>query len=474
MARLSIFVLFILIFLIQVKGQVGKLDPSFGNGGKTSFHFSDANANSEEGLKTVPLTNGKVMVLFTSGGIMMAARLSDDGSIDRAYGKNGFSDSSPFPANKGEISADGKVLFKGTQFIQRSNNQGFYSVIALARINSDGIPDNTFGNNGVVVLNDFAELSTSQFGIQPDGKILIFGFYQSEQPPYNSFLFTIRLNPDGSFDSTFGDNGKVFTSFDNYGHMIPVIASILFTGQNKVIAIGSNYYDYLTTIIKFNPDGSPDNSFGSGGILQVDFNLANSMTSHVVSAALQPDGDIILGGSVYSGGYNGDLFLARLHPDGSIDDSFNQNGYLIQDFGTTSDMVKSILVSQEGKITVSGGPLIAARYLPTGTPDLSFGDLGKVSFTINGNNGQFNSVSFLPNEEILVTGTCYYHPTDCVVIKLGSGGTTDNTFNGDGIANIFVEGGLSKVTGLFKLPDGKLFCVGNEGDGINSRQFFWK
>jgi hypothetical protein len=71
--------MFMFISLFRTLGQAGSLDPSFGTDGKVYFNFSNANANSENGLKSYPPENGKLMVLFNSGGVLLATRLLSDG-----------------------------------------------------------------------------------------------------------------------------------------------------------------------------------------------------------------------------------------------------------------------------------------------------------------------------------------------------------------------------------------------------------
>jgi uncharacterized delta-60 repeat protein len=336
--------------------------------------------------------------------------------------------------------------------------------------------DKTFANEGVLILYDYYSITGNfQLGIQPDGKILVFDQFAGYQPVYHSNLLVLRLNSDGSLDNTFGTDGRVLTSFDNYENLIPFVRSVVFTVENQMIVIGSNYNSYwgnfTTTLIKYNADGSTDNNFDFDGILRINFNLENGQSPSLETAALQDNGKIILGGFVRKDWYDMNIFLARLLPDGSLDNTFNSTGYVIQDFGSTGDHAQSVFVSAEGIITGCGAT-VAFRYLSDGTQDLSFGEQGKVSIKINNNNSLLNSVTALPGGELFVTGTRYYNPTDCVVIKLDGTGKTDITFGGNGITSIYIEGGLSKVTGLYKQTDGKLLCTGTEMDGSSSKLAF--
>ena len=114
---------------------------------------------------------------------------------------------------------------------------------------------------------------------------------------------------------------------------------------NKIIVAG--YSDNDFALVRYNQDGDLDNTFGNNGIVTT--TLSSSFTT-ANSAALQPiDGKIILAGTT-----DGDITLVRYNIDGSIDDSFGTNGKVITSIGTSNETANSVLVQSDGKIIAAG------------------------------------------------------------------------------------------------------------------------
>ena len=474
---ISIIVL-VIVFCISASSQPGSIDPSFGKSGKLFFNFSNANSNNETGKKVFPLPDGKTIVAFSAGISIMTTRLLADGNTDTTYGNNGYSDFLPIRAVNAEMQPDGKIILVGFKFVMHVGYGSNY--IAVGRLTADGKTDKTFNKDGFLVLNDYSATYGSVFTVQSDGKLLIGGQYEVSGSPPSIGTFLIRFNDDGSFDPTFGDNGVTKTSFPgtSYANFI----SLLINSENQITAIGtfknSSFLDQCF-LARYNSDGSLDTGFGVEGIKSLEFNLGTNLSVTLSAAALQTDEKILVEGnasdySIYPYIIIG--FVARLLPDGSLDSSFNGDGISTIDF-----YPMSIALQNSGKILLTGNGIVdnslfVERLNSDGTIDTIFGNSGSIKPDINGNiisQGYILSAT----GSIFVTGSSYLSSgnSDCVVLKYNADGEPDTSFSTDGITTIFLEGGLSEVKGLFKLADGKLFCVGNESDqNFNSKVAFAK
>jgi uncharacterized delta-60 repeat protein len=154
--------------------------------------------------------------------------------------------------------------------------------------------DTTFGSNGIVIqpIGSDDDLGKS-LAIQPDGKILLGGYCSNGR---NYDFCIARFNSDGTLDTSFGSSGKVILpigSYYDYGHSLAIQpdGKILLGGRCSI----RGYYDFC--IARFNSNGTLDTTFGSSGkIIQP----IGSSTDEGYSLAIQSDGKILLGGYCYN------------------------------------------------------------------------------------------------------------------------------------------------------------------------------
>src|SRR5206468_1488577 len=119
----------------------------------------------------------------------------------------------------------------------------------------------------------------------------------------------------------------------------------------KIVVVG--YTDNLTAyfdvvLIRYNQDGSLDNSFGDNGIEDVSLANANDEAMGVV---LETDGKIVVVGSLFNG-TNDDYFIARFNTDGSLDNSFGTGGLAQVDYNNENQEAMSVAIQVDGKILV--------------------------------------------------------------------------------------------------------------------------
>jgi len=220
------------------------------------------------------------------------------------------------------IQPDGKVVAVGFAGTNPSDNSTWD--VAVARYNADGSLDTTgFGTGGEVMIDVAGDYDwIYQGALQTDGKIAAVGWtYDGAQ--YDSLL--VRLNPDGSRDTSFGTNGVVTTDFvgsDDFGRDIVALPGgrLLVIGTRRDIGGGDNEI----FIVRYEPDGSIDTGFGVGGVATLDFG-GSAGASQIL---IDPEGYIIVSGSVTFSGdpTTRDFAVARLGSDGQLDPTFGDGG----------------------------------------------------------------------------------------------------------------------------------------------------
>lgn len=354
----------------------GSLDPSFGTEGRVST-----------GVRALALQqDGKLVAVGGEEGSFALARYNSDGSLDSSFGREGTVSTQlgrVDAASDVALQADGKLVVVGQSFTGRSID------FAMVRYHPDGTLDSSFGTGGKVtsdfcahqIEEQYAQqvgLGTIQGGgwrvrLQPDGKIVVAG--KPSGVPCPSVV--LRYTADGSLDPSFGTGGTVTTRIRDDG----AASALVLQADGKIVVAGNAAGSFA--LARYQPDGSLDPSFGTGGTVTT----AISGTGDFVSAlALQADGKLVVAGYVtmapeYS------IALLRYNPDGTLDTAFGENGKV-----TTGDsnVATALALQPDGKIVVAGGARISARetnfalirYNSDGSLDSSFGEGGKVTTRI--------------------------------------------------------------------------------------------
>ena len=229
------------------------------------------------------------------------------------------------------------------------------SMLAPARVRAaGGALDSSFGTGGIV-LTEFSQASAYAFAIrvQPDGKVIVAG-QSGVYPVFHAAL--ARYNADGTPDPTFGTGGKVTVPLDPDGEGLSAIA---LQPDGKIVAAGSVIHDnwpLAVVVARFNADGSLDQEFGSGGAVVTTFGDPFAEGNDVV---LQPDGKIVVVGVSGAGDYSelNDFAVARYNPDGSLDQGFGNGGQLKTHFPgvfNTGTTASSAALQADGKLVVAG------------------------------------------------------------------------------------------------------------------------
>jgi uncharacterized delta-60 repeat protein len=359
-------------------------------------------------------------------------------------------------SNSMAVEADGKILVAG------SSDFSF----ALARYNADGSLDTSFSGDGKVSTGFGLRASEAKsVTVQADGKILVAG---SSHDDFSSVFALARYNVDGSLDINFGEGGKVTTDFGlGYfgGNGVTALAS------GKILVAGySDSSPYLSYVLaRYNADGSLDTSFSTDGKLITDTRLSDDDIS---STIVQPDGKILVAGTVYSdsGWGHGDFALTRYNADGSLDTSFSGDGKLMTDFGAHDDIGRSVAVQSDGKILVAGdslnsnwsGDFALSRYNADGSLDISFGDVGKVTTDFGGHHDSACSVTVQADGSILVAGSSYNgNNDDFALARYNADGSLDTSFSGDGMLTTDLGATDDATHSVVVQADGKILVTGH-------------
>lgn len=510
-------------------GTSGALDTGFGSGGLVGFGGSIF----DRGLAVHVQSDGRIIVassLTVMPGyreIMGALRFEANGTPDTSFGSNGLvipsvDEVQSIPSAIAALDDDGMVLMgRGDSFN--------YEAFVAARLDGTGAPELAFGEQGVATTrvrgtDDYgtdvaalpdgrilsavtSELSEScltfvnepkigvvahlpdgsldpDFGqggiasfsvrpdpggaeavaVQPDGKIILAG--TGANTSFDDFL-AVRLLPDGSLDPDFGTDGFAYVA-------IPLQTEEAFSVElqpdGKIVVAGTIYTTGDTDIglARLNANGALDPSFGTAGVVISD--VANQ-DDYATDLALQPDGKLVVGGTT-----DQSFLLLRYNPDGSLDGTFGSGGTLTPSLAFGAETLGAVLVDVDGNVVMVGdaqdpGPTgrrgVVLRRSPDGTPDLGFGQSGVLAPEA-WRGLRFRDAAILPNHRIVIAGSRVVSP-DLAFISVLHEGIPDTSHAPDGVA-FFDLGGADFAEAITVLDGGdRVALVGRieDQDGVD-------
>ncbi|WP_169742460.1 choice-of-anchor U domain-containing protein [Comamonas granuli] len=433
----------------------GTLDSSFSADGKLLLPSDAGKSNGIYGMGLQP--DGKMVLIGNtnggkSDGTYFLMRLGADGTVDTDFNGTG---THYINIGNGEdgghavaIQPDGKILAAGTSV--RNGNYDF----SLARLNADGSLDTSFGTDGTVVVpvGSYRDLGLG-VTLQPDGKIIMVGTAQTVNGAIWNFGI-IRLNPDGSLDSSFNGAGKQQVSF---GGTSDDAWNVAVQADGKIVVSGLSGGEF--GIARLNADGSMDASFGAGG-KQYFYVGGGEAESH--SLILQPDGKIVMAGMARNGSNSLDFALMRLNPNGSPDTSFNANGpvpgQLLARVGNDADLGYSAVLQPDGKIVVAGysshggtTQFSLIRVNPNGTLDATFNPSASPVDTLAGSAASYDQTgtpvvldadAAIFDPELAAQG--HYSGASITLARVG-GAVAEDEFGASG--NLSLSNGRAKLHG---------------------------
>ncbi|MEP6682697.1 MAG: hypothetical protein ABJA35_05525, partial [Parafilimonas sp.] len=342
------------------------------------------------------------------------------GRLDSSFGKDGkvltsFSNSFPDCAAASTMN-DGSIITAGTITFSNAVDTGGF--LAL-KYSASGVLDTTFGNKGMSFIKG---AGTGQaIAIQSDNKIIIGGYGANFS---SSFITIVRLNASGNIDSTFGNNGIISTDDGQNCHDITI------QKDGKILIFGEDNMSFLT--MRCLTNGTLDQIFGVGGIVKTSF---GGHPANGNAIAVDANGKIVVAGD------DGEsVLLARYNTDGTLDQSFGQEGKIVSNLTTHIDDIYDIALQSDGKIVATGASstfnrsnVLLVRYLSNGSLDNGFGISGFVVSKL-----PYSSLSkrlVLQSDNKIVV--CGYAINDSIyghflIERYMSNGALDSSFNGNG------------------------------------------
>ena len=434
--------------------------PGFGSGGKVITDFS----GSSDWISGLAVYDGKIIAGGSGGNKDFAvARYNSDGKLDTSFGgtgKRSVSLGSGWDYGQDVVvQSDGKIILAGGGYAGDWNTD-----FGLVRFNTDGNLDVTFDGDGKV-LTEFFGNSDRILSVTLQGDAVLAVGYAMHC--YGADLAVARYNVNGSLDTTFDGDGKVTTDFGGYD----AANSVAVQADGQVVVAGDSGEDPSNegiALARYNTNGSLDGTFDGDGKVLTDnggYHLGYSVAAE--------------GGKIFVAGWsnnsrNHDFALVRFENNGSLDTGFAANGMATADFSAGDDMAVAMAVQTDNKIVLAGRTLqgsnsdfALARYCPDGKLDdgvncgtSGFG-VGGMTVTDFGANDYGQSLLIQADGKIVVTGYTSSCPSsDFAIARYNPNGSLDTSFNGDGKATVDFTGQWDEAHDVARQPDGKLIVVG--------------
>ena len=335
----------------------GTLDTTFGTNGKVITNIGGLDSPSGQ-MAIQP--DGKIVVGGYADNRANGAvvRYNADGTLDTTFGV-GRTGIVTYPLgsptnDEGKIllQPDGKIVFIGTRGIAPQVERQY-----ITRLNSDGSFDTNFGTDGFVTT-DFGENVARGYDgtILPNGKILVYGWTSNFQLT-NAKAAIAKYNADGTLDTTFNTTGKVVTGLDN-------LSLATYTGfvqpDGKIVMTGRTLAEpEIGIVLRYNADGTLDNTFRGTGIVAINAGNARVATTD----ALYANGKIVASGWIGSQTppANFDFLTVRFNLDGTLDSTFGNGGAVITAITPRDDQIFGIMLQPNGQVVAGGYGEIAAE-----------------------------------------------------------------------------------------------------------------
>lgn len=457
----------------------GSFDLTFNGTGKLIYNF--AGGDGGDVIRQVAVyPNGKIIAaghadMNAAGDVDFAVmRLRADGSLDAGFDLDGkttvsFGTGEDYLENMILLSS-GKIVLTGSAYINTSDDY------AIAQLNTDGSPDNSFDTDGKTSIDvSNRDVATSVTAI-PGGKLLLTGNSQFSAtftlnepvPSLSDACSLVQLTSSGALDNSFATTGKITlraNTFDN-------AATALTIGPDgKIFIAGNSFYNIYSSdgaLLKLRLSGTEDIGFDTDGKT-----LAHSQYHGINFNAIttQPDGKIIACGSEKDFSDASTIIVCRFNADGTPDINFGDNGRQIIIEGACDAYAAA--VQPDGKILVAGYQLpgmvgkqsmLVVRLTSTGQKDATFNGNGVQIVSFLGD-AVARSLAIQADGKIMIGGYAKWQFSrqatfDFTVVRLNTNGSIDNSFDTDGKATANISG--DDYCYAMKLQtDGKIVLAGS-------------
>ena len=412
-------------------------------------------------------TRTTTRVLFES---LEFRQMFNAGALDATFGSGGLVAGIPgFMAGATSVQRDGKVVLAGAW------GQDF----AVARLKADGTLDGTFGGTGMVTTHFDGRDFGSSVAVQPDGKIVVAGLGQANNSGNGKFI-VLRYNPNGTLDTSFDGDGRASINFGSQSRF----GDMAIQPDGKIVLVGSRINTHLFdetdndfVVARLLPSGRLDQTFGGYDYLThqrrgwAGVELGGH-SDYARAVAIQADGKIVVGGTALVD--NSRRFaVARLKPDGALDNSFDADGRATTQFpdqfadaGVIT--LNDLAIQRDGKLIAAGTAddcFALVRYNANGSLDTTFDGDGRVMTNLAqaGYEGidSASAVMITPQQRILAVGETARG--EFAAARYMPGGALDSTFASAGILKL---NGMEKAVRVARAPEGKAVITGRGGKTI--------
>jgi len=411
-----------------------------------------------------------------------------DGDLDPSFGTGGIAYLTPDLVSAQELQPyasavlpDGKILFAGS--LDKPTGVPFEQEYRgmLARFNADGSVDESFGNTtipGVVEVPALIPANRMEgiesMAVLDDGSIVAVGVSQVNSPLMG---FVIKLDADGHLAADFGNSGVVLIGA-TFLHTVGV------DSQGRIIAAGEHVDSgvYTATVLRYNPDGTPDTGFGDNGFTAIEWDGAGN-SGYLADLLVNPDDSVIVGGfySVYGDGFGSDFAIAKLDSTGALDPAFGDGGWRVFHDPGDDSFINAILrlsATPDGGIAFAGyyyvldtstSPLILGHLAADGSTDASFGDAATPGYfrpavLPTAQNVNATDLVTQPDGKLLVSAYYYAFPNkeNFFALRTTANGQPDATFANGGTFELDLapDGVYSEAETIALQPDGKIIIAG--------------
>jgi uncharacterized delta-60 repeat protein len=393
------------------------------------------------------------------------------GALDPGFGSDGRASTTAFGGDRSAMAlqADGKIVIVG----------GTFTDFILARFNADGSPDATFDADGMVTTDMVNGEQEEALGvaIQADGKIVVVGYTGAPGPGGPASFALARYNANGSLDTGFGSGGKIVSGVLGKAYAVAIQSDgkIVVAGEVD-ISSGADFANFV--VARYSTNGTLDASFGLGGQLTTDIGGGTNSGRNIV---LQANGAIVVSGEpfgTFAGSDHTDV--VRYNLDGSPDSTFGSGGKLTLSGARVGE---GLALQGDGKFVLAGvvdvsvppgipGTVteFAVRRLNIdGSPDATFGSGGAASTAISGQRDAAQAVALQDDGKIVLVGRSSSIIENFAVARFNSNGSLDTGFGGNGGGKLTIDffGSTDIAESVAIQPDGKIVLGGLARDNVD-------
>ncbi|HET9579460.1 MAG TPA: hypothetical protein VFP44_16635 [Usitatibacter sp.] len=447
--------------------STGASDTTFGAGGSSNVVRPTGSGDAGRGLALRP--DGRIVVAGLANGNFgdfdsLAVAFTANGQLDTTFNGTGFSrldvGSMAGEWRSTALQPDGKIVAAGFTIAESHTASPGVRGGVVGRFLANGTLDASFGTGGLTRFT----WPANAVALQSDGKVVVGGYSLTGSPAKPSMTFG-RFNPDGSVDSTFGSGGTFAIAPATSDEEIN---SIALDASGRIVGAGFTTGGFLDSVfVRLTGAGALDTTFNGSGRVAASMSTGSDVVNAV---AIQADGKIVGAGWADVSSSQDSISLTRVNADGSIDTGFGTAGVANVNFGTATSNGYALVIQPDARIVVAGKVFNAssttddfaiARLLATGAPDASFGTNGRMSSDF-GNHNRIFALARLPDGRLLgagETGGLF------ALVQYLSSGVLDIGFGNNGSTSAQINAGNDFANAVTVGLDGTIYAAGN-GSGV--------